>query len=987
MKPIIKASLIAAAISFLPFSAQAAGLGQYSVRSKLGEPLNVEIQINATQQELQSLTARIAPADAFQQGGVPYASFVPNVKVAVENRGDRSVLKLSSDIPVNEAVASLVVQLNWDDGRVSRTYNILLDPPDVDIRPPAPVEPIVTQPAPLPIAETPPASLPMPELTAEPVPEPTPEPAPTVIEQPPIPEQAPSPYVQEPVPEPAPVPDMPPERPPVEPERLAPPPAPSYTPSYSEADGSDYAVKKGDTLGSIARGRAPLDVSLDQMMVALHRANPSAFIDNNINRLRTGVILKMPSADEARNISNTEARREVRVQTQAFNDWRARVAGEVVSRPAVPAEESAGRTRTIDTVPPVAEQDRDRVAISSGDASGQGGNADRLRQAEENAAAALSAQKEAESRVKELEDILKAQEKLIVEKEKEARKQQQTAAAQTPAPTPAPVVAAEPPPAPVPPPAPEQPAAPAEPPVAQPPQEPAAPPVEEAPQEPVAEEPAAPLQVETDSAPEPYQDPLMEKLTDPQILGGFALVIAILAIFLGIRSRKKRADMGLYTLSQDATSMFPEDATSIFGDNGGQNVDTSASSVIHTDFSQTGLSIDTNEGVDPVAEADVYMAYGRDSQAEEILNDALKVDPKRGAIYVKLLEIYAQRQDLKQFEEKATELFSITQGQGRDWEKAAQMGRRLDPSNPLYSGKSSGQDGNEVSRLPGLEPAIEETTRMDLEAEKNPANSGATLSDLDFGVSSAPSAPAVKTGTDERPKELAGDAVPAAAAQPKRQEAATPSEVDFQFEPAETEPKAPGSIDFDLGKSQSTSEAGKQPISVSAPKAVGVASRTAGRKSALPKSTKNLTDPLDFDLPVGSQDVASGDMSATVVLPSAQGGSERGDDVMMDLEKTSFDPNALDFDLDLDDVDSDTATASVAPARDGKAKGSQSRVPAGNSAAAAADTEEVDTKLELALAYGDMGDTEGALGLLREVMAEGNAAQKAEAKALIAKMG
>lgn len=980
MKPIIKASLIAAAISFLPFGAQAAGLGQYSVRSKLGEPLNVEIQINATQQELQSLTARIAPADAFQQGGVPYASFVPNVKVAVENRGDRSVLKLSSDIPVNEAVASLVVQLNWDDGRVSRTYNILLDPPDVDIRPPTPVGPIVTQSAPLPIAETP---LPIAETPPAPAPLPMPEPAsesaPVVVEQPPVPDTAPAPVVEEPVPVPAMQPE---ERPPVEPERPAPPPL--SAPSYPVPEEGDYTVRKGDTLGSIANRRAPLDVSLDQMMIALHRANPAAFIDNNINRLRTGVILKMPSADEVRNINNTEARREVRVQTQEFNAWRARVAEGVASRPATPVEESAGRTRTIDTVPPAAEQDRDRVAISSGD-SRPGGDADRLRQAEENAAAALSAQKEAEERVKELEDILKTQEKLITAREQEAQKPQPAAAAPASVPVP---VAAEPPPAP-------EPAVPAEPQVAQAsqPQESAAP-VEEAPKESVPEESAATVQIETDSAPEPYQDPLMEKLTDPQILGGIALVIAILAVFLGIRSRKKRSGMEMYTLSQDATSIFPEDNTSIFGDNGGQNVDTSASSVIHTDFSQTGLSIDTNEGVDPVAEADVYMAYGRDSQAEEILNDALKIDPKRGAIYVKLLEIYAQRQDMGQFEAKASELFSLTQGQGRDWEKAVQMGRRLDPSNPLYSGKSSGQGGGEVSRLPGLEPAIEEPARMD----QGSSSSGATLSGLDFGVSPAAAAPITKTAVDGRPKGAvaiegqipisareAADPVPAA--QSKRQEAAMPSEVDFQFEPAETEPKAPGSIDFDLGKSQSVSETGKQPISVSAPKAAGVASRTAGQKSILPKAAKNMTDPLDFDL-LGGNKNASGDMSATVVLPSAQGGNERGDDVMMDLEKTSFDPNALDFDLDLDDVKPGGATASSSPARGGRAVGRQSSVPAaGNSADTAVDAEEVDTKLELALAYGDMGDTEGALGLLREVMAEGNAAQKAEAKALIAKMG
>ncbi len=70
-------------------------------------------------------------------------------------------------------------------------------------------------------------------------------------------------------------------------------------------------------------------------------------------------------------------------------------------------------------------------------------------------------------------------------------------------------------------------------------------------------------------------------------------------------------------------------------------------------------TIDTDE-VDPVAEADVYMAYGRDTQAEEILLEALQKDPQRTAIHAKLLEIYANRRSLKQFETLASELYAQT---------------------------------------------------------------------------------------------------------------------------------------------------------------------------------------------------------------------------------------------------------------------------------------------------------------------------------------
>ena len=129
-------------------------------------------------------------------------------------------------------------------------------------------------------------------------------------------------------------------------------------------------------------------------------------------------------------------------------------------------------------------------------------------------------------------------------------------------------------------------------------------------------------------------------------------------------------------------------AKSVFRSTGGQSVDTT-NSMPQTDFSQAGPgSIDTDE-VDPVAEADVYMAYGRDAQAEEILLEAKHKDPGRHAIHLKLLEIYSVRKDLKPFGLLAAELFNATGGVGADWEKAVTMGLQLDPGSPLFA--SAGQ--------------------------------------------------------------------------------------------------------------------------------------------------------------------------------------------------------------------------------------------------------------------------------------------------------
>ena len=124
----------------------------------------------------------------------------------------------------------------------------------------------------------------------------------------------------------------------------------------------------------------------------------------------------------------------------------------------------------------------------------------------------------------------------------------------------------------------------------------------------------------------------------------------------------------------------------MFRATGGQSVDTGNVPLQTGDFSQTGPgTIDTDE-VDPVAEADVYMAYGRDAQAEEILIEALHKDPQRTAIPAKLLEIYAGRKSVKQFDTLASELYAQTGGVGAEWEKVAAMGATLDPENPLYLG-------------------------------------------------------------------------------------------------------------------------------------------------------------------------------------------------------------------------------------------------------------------------------------------------------------
>jgi len=126
-----------------------------------------------------------------------------------------------------------------------------------------------------------------------------------------------------------------------------------------------------------------------------------------------------------------------------------------------------------------------------------------------------------------------------------------------------------------------------------------------------------------------------------------------------------------------------EPAHSMFAETGGQSVDTN-NSVFNSSFAPSASQLDTNE-VDPVAEADVYIAYGRDAQAEEILKEALRTHPERAPVRLKLLEIYAARKDLRAFETQASELYAMTRGQGDEWAQAAALGLSIDPMNPLYA--------------------------------------------------------------------------------------------------------------------------------------------------------------------------------------------------------------------------------------------------------------------------------------------------------------
>jgi pilus assembly protein FimV len=322
----------------------------------------------------------------------------------------------------------------------------------------------------------------------------------------------------------------------------------------------------------------------------------------------------------------------------------------------------------------------------------------------------------------------------------------------------------------------------------------------------------------------------MSSLLDPPyIFPGLAALVVLLGGFLFWR-RRQGGDRNKFSgeTSFIESKIQPD---SFFGASGGQRVDTrdgaanSASSSLNYSLSQ----LDAIGDVDPVAEADVYLAYGRDLQAEEILKEAQRSDPDRLAIRTKLLEVYAKRADLKTFETQARQLQGLTNGQGEDWAKAQELGRQIDPTNPLYTegGEYAIVDTDPMPLNPlGEEPA-EEVTLMRPPANKAEGHHEFSSTDLpiDFDHDEVPTVqpePAVPTHpmAHTEPMDMeSGDT----ARQPHQAPAhAVPFEVsDFDLEPGQVEvpviPPAPApvvarpapapvahapstpSIDFDFG--------------------------------------------------------------------------------------------------------------------------------------------------------------------------------------------
>ena len=713
--------------------AWALSLGKLSVKSALGEPLRAEVDIlDINDDESSSLKATVAAPDAFKASGLDYSPTLNGLEITLQRRTNgQPYLQLRNNRPVNDPYVDLVLQAAWSSGRIVRDYTMLFDPPalgnggQVTLPSQAPqVSSVPVRIAPAPAPEAAPA--------VAPAPAPAPAPATTPVATAPAPVAAPAP---------APV------------AKSAPTPVPATR-------ANSVLVKAGDTAAHIASTNKTADVSLDQMLVAMLRANPDAFVSGNVNRLRKGVVLSLPGSAEAQATSQPEAHQIIVAQSRDFNEYRRQLAEVAPTQKQAAADrKSTGNVQAqVEDKKPAAATP-DKLTLSKGGVQPKA--VDKL--AQDRSA------KEAQARADELARNVADLQKL-------------SSAASAPVPAKAPVAA------PV--------TTPASAPVAGPAITAAAPavaPVASAP----ATAPTAPASRPV-AKPLPAPPPVVEEpsiiddlLDNPLALAGGGGVIALLAglAFYRVRQRRTAAQVDSAYLE---SRLQPD---SFFGNSGGQRVDTNDSNVgSSSSMVYSPSQLDAGDDVDPVAEADVYLAYGRDLQAEEILKEALRNHPTRVAIHQKLLEIYAKRRDVKSFGSVAKEAYKVTAGQGPEWDAITELGRDLDPANTMYQPGGAPAPSIPAPLEPTPEPASASLNARPAAAAPATSAAGNVDLDLDLDFSLDDPAPAAAAPTS--------GAAPIAAT-PSSFTATTPT-ASVQLTPEPTvvlaaAPAADNGLNFDMG--------------------------------------------------------------------------------------------------------------------------------------------------------------------------------------------
>ena len=851
--------------AWMPVASYALGLGPITMRSALNQPLNAEIEIHSVQPgDLDGLAVRLASNEDFARIGVDRLFFLSKINFKLAKRGDGSpFILLTTREPVTEPYLDFLIEARWARGRALKEYTVLVDPPVLMAETPAPVQ----------------------QATAAPVFAP---PAPVRSE----------PQAQS-RPAPAPVASRPAAQ------RRAPAPQKSFTPVAPSADiGDGYRVKANETLSIIADKLRSGDVSTNQMMMALLKANPNAFYGNNINRLKAGVVLRMDDPALAQEMSRAEANAAVRTQMAEWREGRPssrlvkQVASAEGSSRAGAGEGGAGEA----DVAAVDDDARLKLVAPGAEGAGSGATGEESAKASSVqqelilATEALDANRaeteELKARLADLEEQLSSMQRLINLKDEEmlalqtSLKEQQDQAVTEPAAEQA-----------------EQPAA-------------------------TEQQPAAAK--EEKSGVEAIVETVM---SDTTILAGIAVAVLLVLAWM-IMSRRKRQEGFEESILNVGTSEVAEEVvdSSLAGD---------TSSMV-SDFAMSGMDSMQSDAadVDPISEADVYLAYGRHQQAEDIIKQALDKDADRLELHAKLLEVMHAANNREGFEAQAQVLHDKLGGDESNeiWARAVSLGSQIAPANPLFGGSSEASEVSDDLASDVGDVTADDEDLLDFDFDDDEAFA---VADVDSAV--AESAEADKSDDDDLDFDVSSLDF----------DLDIEDETDSAIANIDSMDEEDNSLDFDLADDGD----------------VEVAAEAAEESEEL----LSLDDDDSVDIDLDDLDLDTADVADETEVAEVDTGEV---EAVVD-ETADFDVD-LDLDVDIDTDDDDTVVALDTAGGDSESASSDDIF---------ADVDEIGTKLDLAKAYVDMGDSDGARSILDEVMEEGDDTQKQQAEQLLQQMG
>ena len=944
---------IAAASALSSGMAHALGLGEVSLKSALNQPLVAEIELLEVR-DLASgeLIPSLATPEDFTKAGVDRQYFLTDLKFTpVLKPNGKSVIRVTSSKPVREPYLNFLVEVLWPSGRLLREYTLLLDPPLYSPQTTAAAAPQM------------PVAAPAPRPLAAPV-------------------RAPQPVVA-PVSRPAPVAAAP-----------------------AKLDSNEYKTTSSDTLWEIAR-RVP-GGSVHQTMLAIQELNPQAFIGGNINRLKSGQVLRLPNEQQITTRSPAEAIAQVAEQNAAWREGR--------SIAATGSRQLDATKRSVAGAAPAKTESQDSLQLVAADAGkAKAGNdkgadgdskalGEKLAVTKESLDSTRRENTELKGRMTDLQSQLDKLQRLIQLKDDQLAKLQADLAAKgkvaapvaaapaapVAAPAKAAPVAPAAPAAAAPAPAPAKEAAPAAPvaPAATPatdfnyseePAKPAA--VQPAPAAevkkpaPVAAKPVQPVQVAPVAAPvaEPESDSFIGDLLANPLALGLAGGGALLALLVGLmvlsrRNALKETELQ-NSLNEHADESLESDLELPESSFDGLDADP-----VETDLDAEQASAPvTAQTADVLGEADIYIAYGRFNQAAELLQNAINDEPQRSDLRLKLMEVQAELGDRDGFARQERELREIG-GVNADLEQINAKYPAMAAAAVVGAAALNMDDELDAFNLDDLE--LEEPAAQPVAGDLDDAfdlSLDELSAELDDGLD------AVATPKDDdafAELSLDGDFD-----LPETAVASTEADDDLGFdldldmdEPAATPElsleSADDLADFSLDLESDTSAVAEDDEDFlldleDEPAAPAAADELSELSLELPgeAAATEFDLPVDFDLSLAEEEpVAATTDSFAAQLDEvtaqlddlAVNLQQSDDDVLLDLEAPAL-GDSLATGLDSDD-DFDFLSG----------------------------TDEAATKLDLARAYIDMGDTEGARDILDEVVAEGNDTQQQEARELLA---